>query len=210
MERDLCTDLAPFKDLLLKLGATLYFSERQYASVLEDMYRKQQGMRQHSDGAAAAAAAAANGPLLSQQEVSQSIAVVQAIAALRTKADASQHQGPPPSSTHRDHLSHPHPHPSQTLKIYIADENGLLRPLSELAFNDAPWLGVGNGPPRLPGVHLVHPLVPNVVAERVGVPSLRRLLIVRSSDTMSLGLASMSSSAAEAFGQSEALTTRLR
>ena len=42
----------------------------------------------------------------------------------------------------------------------------------------------------------------------MGVASLRRLLILRSSDAMALS--SVPGSAAEAFGQSEALTTRLR
>ena len=57
-------------------------------------------------------------------------------------------------------------------------------------------------------MRLVHPLISNLVAERVGVASLRRLLIVRSADALSL--ASVPGSAAEAFGQSEALTTRLK
>ena len=91
--------------------------------------------------------------------------------------------------------------------MFVPDETGRLSPLSELAFNDAPWLG-GGVAATPPGVRLVHPLISNLVAERLGVASLRRLLIVRSSDT--LALSAVGGSAAEAFGQSEALTTRLR
>ena len=43
------------------------------------------------------------------------------------------------------------------------------------------------------------------VAERLGVTSLRRQMLAQSADVMQLGLSS-----AEAFGQSEALTTRLK
>lgn len=43
------------------------------------------------------------------------------------------------------------------------------------------------------------------VAERLGVTSLRRQMLAQSADIMQLGLSS-----AEAFGQSEALTTRLK
>ena len=90
------------------------------------------------------------------------------------------------------------------------DETGRLSALSELAFNDAPWLGPGAGYSAVTpkGVRLIHPLISNLVAERVGVTSLRRLLILRSSDA--LVLSAVVGSATEAFGQSEALTTRLR
>ena len=60
--------------------------------------------------------------------------------------------------------------------------------------------------------HLVHPKISNHVAERLGVPSLRRLLLAQSADMLSLGLHGVvgGPTGAEAFGQSEALTTRLR
>lgn len=55
------------------------------------------------------------------------------------------------------------------------------------------------------GVYLVHPKISNLVAACVGVPSLRNLLLAQSSNSMSLGF-----TGAEAFGQSESLTTRLK
>jgi sacsin len=56
---------------------------------------------------------------------------------------------------------------------------------------------------------LVHPRIAAPVAEALGVASRRRLLLAASADCLSLGLAG-AGGAVEAFGQSEALTTRLR
>lgn len=56
-------------------------------------------------------------------------------------------------------------------------------------------------------MRLVHPRISAHVAARLGAPSLRRLLLAASADSMALGPVG---GAAEAFGQSEALTTRLR
>jgi hypothetical protein len=68
-------------------------------------------------------------------------------------------------------------------------------------------------PPPLPGAEgdlkLVHPRIAAPVAEALGVASRRRLLLAASADCLSLGLAG-AGGAVEAFGQSEALTTRLR
>jgi sacsin len=47
------------------------------------------------------------------------------------------------------------------------------------------------------------------VAESLGVASRRRLLLAASADSLALGLAG-AGGGVEAFGQSEALTTRLR
>lgn len=52
---------------------------------------------------------------------------------------------------------------------------------------------------------LVHPKLSNLVADKLGVASLRRLLLAQSTDSMALGIESV-----QAFGQSEALTTRLK
>lgn len=59
-------------------------------------------------------------------------------------------------------------------------------------------------------MHLVHPRISAPVAEALGVASRRRLLLAASVDTLALGLVSNAGSSIEAFGQSEALTTRLR
>ena len=58
-------------------------------------------------------------------------------------------------------------------------------------------------------LHLVHPRIAAPVAEALGVASRRRLLLAASADCLALGLAG-AGGAVEAFGQSEALTTRLR
>lgn len=56
---------------------------------------------------------------------------------------------------------------------------------------------------------LAHPRIAAPVAEALGVASRRRLLLAASADCLALGLAG-AGGAVEAFGQSEALTTRLR
>jgi len=58
-------------------------------------------------------------------------------------------------------------------------------------------------------LRLVHPRISHAVAEALGVASRRRLMLAASADCLSLGLAG-AGGAVEAFGQSEALTTRLR
>lgn len=58
-------------------------------------------------------------------------------------------------------------------------------------------------------LHLVHPRISAPVAEALGVASRRRLMLAASADCLALGLAG-AGGAVEAFGQSEALTTRLR
>jgi hypothetical protein len=55
----------------------------------------------------------------------------------------------------------------------------------------------------------VHPRISVPVAEALGVASRRRLMLAASADCLALGLAG-AGGAVEAFGQSEALTTRLR
>lgn len=58
-------------------------------------------------------------------------------------------------------------------------------------------------------LRLVHPRIAAPVAEALGVTSRRRVLLAASADCLALGLAG-AGGAVEAFGQSEALTTRLR
>lgn len=55
----------------------------------------------------------------------------------------------------------------------------------------------------------MHPRIAAPVAEALGVASRRCLLLAASADCLALGLAG-AGGAVEAFGQSEALTTRLR
>lgn len=107
----------------------------------------------------------------------------------------------------------------QNVEIYLPDMSGRLVAASELVYNDAPWF-VGAEDSVHPFSassslsvnakksvqNFVHGNISNDVAERLGVCSLRRTLLAESADSMNLSL----SGAAEAFGQHEALTTRLR
>ncbi|GLT87071.1 hypothetical protein SLE2022_051720 [Rubroshorea leprosula] len=108
---------------------------------------------------------------------------------------------------------------NEQVKIYLPEVSGRLFPASDLVYNDAPWLlGPDDSNTLLGGtsttylnakgtVHkFVHGNISNEVAEKLGVCSLRRILLAESADSMNLSL----SGAAEAFGQHEALTTRLR
>lgn len=103
--------------------------------------------------------------------------------------------------------------------IYLPDASGRLLPASDLVYNDAPWL-LGSEDSDSTSNHastlslsarqsvqrFVHGNISNDVAEKLGVCSLRRSLLAESADSMNLSL----SGAAEAFGQHEALTTRLK
>lgn len=107
----------------------------------------------------------------------------------------------------------------EKLQIYLPDVSGRLLPSSDLVYNDAPWvLGSDDhdssfGAPCTVGLNakkmiqkFVHGNISNEVAEKLGVCSHRRILLAESADSMNLSL----SGAAEAFGQHEALTTRLK
>ncbi|KAK6149340.1 hypothetical protein DH2020_016865 [Rehmannia glutinosa] len=115
------------------------------------------------------------------------------------------------------HLTEAHFYEDQT-NIYLPDESGRLLKATDLVFNDAPWLLETEGSDNLFGnaalslgakqaVHkFVHGNISHDIAEKLGVRSFRRILLAESADSMNLSL----SGAAEAFGQHEALTTRLR
>ncbi|RAL41091.1 hypothetical protein DM860_008789 [Cuscuta australis] len=116
------------------------------------------------------------------------------------------------------HLAEASVHEKQA-KIYLPAASGQLLPASDLVYNDAPWLvGLEDSESTSNHAHnlqlstrrsvpkFVHGNLSNDVAERLGVCSLRRSLLAESADSMNLSL----SGAAEAFGQHEALTTRLK
>ncbi|XP_059656455.1 uncharacterized protein LOC132303270 isoform X2 [Cornus florida] len=107
----------------------------------------------------------------------------------------------------------------QEIKIYLPDISGRLINATDLVYNDAPWLlgseDVNSSLDNASTVALnakrtvqkyVHGNISNDVAEKLGVRSLRRMLLAESADSVNLSL----SGAAEAFGQHEALTTRLK
>jgi len=97
--------------------------------------------------------------------------------------------------------------------LYLPDEHAVLRATSELMYNDAPWTShtggntIGSGDSSSPeeNFHFIHPVISNDVAERLGVTSLQRCLLAHNADAFSMAL---TGAAVEAFGQSEALTTR--
>ncbi|KAI9084975.1 hypothetical protein K1719_032967 [Acacia pycnantha] len=105
------------------------------------------------------------------------------------------------------------------VQIYLPDISGRLFLAGDLVYNDAPWLlgpedpdgSFGNASTAAWNAKktvqkFVHGNISNDVAERLGVCSLRRTLLAESADSVNLGL----SGAVEAFGQHEALTTRLK
>jgi sacsin len=92
-------------------------------------------------------------------------------------------------------------HIPATSIVYLPDEHAVLRATSELMYNDAPW----TSHTAEESFYFVHPVISNDVAERLGVTSLQRCLLVHNADAFPMAL---TGAAVEAFGQSEALTTR--
>eukprot|EP00736_Rhodelphis_marinus_P006485 Rmarinus@m.28251 len=95
------------------------------------------------------------------------------------------------------------------MEIIVPDEHGLLLEASCLVFDDAPWLSpeerVVDTSASSSAVRLVHPKISNSVAEKVGVRSLRGLLVAGASAPIGLPL-----DEAEAYGQHESLTSRIK
>ena len=116
------------------------------------------------------------------------------------------------------HLAEVYLH-EQKVQVYLPDVSGRLFLAGDLVYNDAPWLLGSEDPDGSFGnastvtwnakrtvQKFVHGNISSDVAEKLGVCSLRRMLLAESADSMNFGL----SGAAEAFGQHEALTTRLK
>jgi sacsin len=151
-------ELSPFRELLLQLGVRESFTADQYVQVLESM-----------------AAAAGPEAALPEEQLGQALAVVQRLADMQL----------PPAT-----------------RLLVPDASGVLASTTGLAFNDAPWLweGAGGGPDAAgglpgaeppaggpPGLRLVHRKISNAVAAKLGVASLRRMLLAQSADSMALG-----------------------
>ncbi|KAI3696119.1 hypothetical protein L1987_79128 [Smallanthus sonchifolius] len=101
----------------------------------------------------------------------------------------------------------------EQIKIFLPDVSCILVNATDLVYNDAPWLLGSENDASNVAINMkrtvqkyVHGNISNDVAEKLGVHSLRRMLLAESADSMNLSL----SGAAEAFGQHEALTTRLK
>eukprot|EP00850_Spirogloea_muscicola_P023646 SM000374S13842 [mRNA] locus=s374:6146:9305:- [translate_table: standard] len=107
--------------------------------------------------------------------------------------------------------------PGESGGVHVPVAAGVLAPAAELVYNDAPWVADGGADGDAPGTNggalvaaplrFVHPSVSADVGERLGARSLRRLLLAGTAAGLELGLAA---GVAEAFGQHEALTTRLK
>lgn len=88
--------------------------------------------------------------------------------------------------------------------ICVPDENCVMTSAVDLVFNDAPWMGCSTSSTKETPILLVHPKISNEVAEKVGARSLRNSLVqdnIMEFDALDR---------AEAFGQVEDLTRRLR
>jgi sacsin len=92
--------------------------------------------------------------------------------------------------------------------IYAPDSSGRLAASTELVNDDVPWLsGPAYASIRV-GCRLIHPNISSLVAEKLGVKSLRLTLVNQNAEQNLFG--NSQSSAVEAFGQAESLTSRLK
>lgn len=91
-------------------------------------------------------------------------------------------------------------------QIYVPDQCGRLLLASELVNDDVPWMAGPEYSSVRVGVNFVHPNISSKVAEKIGVRSLRMLLLNKNLDQ----LFSVTESSIEAFGQAESLTSRLK
>ena len=167
-------ELAPFRELLLALGIPASFSADQYIGVLNEMQ-----------------ATAKDRPLTSI-ELEQALGIA---AALAEQSGGGGGGGTAAATINSSKAT--------TTELFLPDERAVLRPVSQLMYNDAPW--TQGAPPN--DSFFVHAVISNDVADRLGVTSLQRCLLACNADAFSVAL---TGNAVEAFGQSEALTTRLR
>lgn len=96
--------------------------------------------------------------------------------------------------------------------IYVPDHVGKLATASSLVTDDVPWMNGAEYSSTRAGIRLCHPNISSQVAGRIGVKSLRHILVDRSVDTLFLEDESAlnPSRGIVAFGPSESLTGRLR
>jgi hypothetical protein len=90
------------------------------------------------------------------------------------------------------------------LDLYAPTENGVMDAVSNLVYDDTPWLRKD-----LPGkkdLQFVHPKLSASVCDKVGIKSVRKILLQNNSDAISFGNGIMH----ESFGQTESLTRRLK
>jgi len=88
------------------------------------------------------------------------------------------------------------------LEIYAPTQNGDMEPVGKLVYDDAPWLS--KDLPGKKGLVYAHPKLSASVCDKIGVKSVRKLLLQSNADMISFG----DDVVHEAFGQSESLTRR--
>jgi len=96
------------------------------------------------------------------------------------------------------------------MEIFAPGVNGVLHPTSTLTYDDAPWLSKSMS--QRGDIIFVHPKISSDVGEKIGVKSLRNLLIMGNSEVLaseSESIPDLSSPNIQAFGQQESLTRRL-
>lgn len=91
--------------------------------------------------------------------------------------------------------------------IYVPDNTGRLALSTDLINDDVPWMSGPEYAGVRAGCRLIHPNISSLVAERMGVKSLRLHLV---NSTTNQTLFSVPEDSVEAFGQSESITNRLR
>lgn len=90
------------------------------------------------------------------------------------------------------------------LEIFAPTQNGQMVVANKLVYDDAPWLS--KDLPGKRGLIYAHPKLSASVCDKIGVKSVRKLLLQNNSDMISFGDGVVH----EAFGQSESLTRRLK
>ena len=90
------------------------------------------------------------------------------------------------------------------LEIFAPTQNGGMEVAGKLVYDDAPWLS--KDLPGKRGLVYAHPKLSASVCEKIGVRSVRKLLLQHNADMISFGDGVVH----EAFGQSESLTRRLK
>jgi sacsin len=180
-------DLAVYKRLLDMFGIKQSFNARDYVDVLRQMAMETNANTLENE-TKDSNKKAADVVALSDEHIDLAVSLVTFLSAEGGGAGGE-------SFRPLDHI------------IYVPDNLGKLSLATDLVTDDVPWLtGVEYNSARS-GIRLCHPHIASKVAHRVGVRSLRLILVDRSVETL---FTETPESHVEAFGQAESLTGRLR
>jgi sacsin len=178
-------DLQVYSKLLSVFGVKHTFSSRDYIQVLrqlaDDTGASALSSTQNSSQSTKQAAGANVAPL-SDASVDLAVSLVTMLSA--------------------EGSINPHVH-----TIYAPDSTGRLAISTELVNDDVPWLSGPEYASTRVGCRLIHPNISSLVAEKLGVKSLRLTLVNQNAEQ---NLFSAPQNAVEAFGQAESLTSRLK